>query len=52
MFFVIKILRVKKDVRDKNWSRYKSIDAEEPFSDLTQEAVRDLLNKVENKDKK
>ena len=52
MFFVIKILRVKKDVRDKNWSRYKSIDAEKPVSDLTQEAVRDLLNKVENKDKK
>jgi hypothetical protein len=30
----------------------KRIDVEKPVSDLAQEAVRDLLNKYEKKDKK
>ena len=30
----------------------KALTLKKPVSDLTQEAVRDLLNKVENKDKK
>ncbi|MDH4206762.1 MAG: ribbon-helix-helix domain-containing protein [Desulfobacteraceae bacterium] len=32
--------------------KHLSIDAEKPISDLTQEAVRDILNKYEKKDKK